>query len=112
MHSLFLLLVPEHPHELLKWCYTSALILTYKTIDLIIKINCYSPSTRTFIYSFIHSGDFYCASSRDYYSEVLPAQSRTKKKDLTSAVTGTSVNTPEAPPVWYQTGKQQAMLQI
>ena len=32
--------------------------------------------------SFIHSGDLYSASSRDYYSEALPAQPRTKKKDL------------------------------
>jgi len=32
--------------------------------------------------SFIHSGDLYSASSRDYYSEALPAQSRTKKKDF------------------------------
>ena len=29
--------------------------------------------------SFIHSGDLYSASSRDYYSEALPAQPRTKK---------------------------------
>src|SRR6218665_1316241 len=35
-----------------------------------------------FIHSFIHSGDLYSASSRDYYSEALPAQSRTKKKDF------------------------------
>ena len=34
------------------------------------------------IHSFIHSGDLYSASSRDYYSEALPAQPRTKKKDL------------------------------
>src|SRR6218665_2184556 len=34
-----------------------------------------------FIHSFIHSGDLYSASSRDYYSEALPAQSRTKNKD-------------------------------
>ena len=33
-------------------------------------------------YSFIHSGDLYSASSRDYYSEALPAQSRPKKKDF------------------------------
>jgi len=32
--------------------------------------------------SFIHSGDLYSASSRHYYSEALPAQSRPKKKDL------------------------------
>src|SRR6218665_1823123 len=31
-----------------------------------------------FIHSFIHSGDLYSTSSRDYYSEALPAQSRTK----------------------------------
>src|SRR6218665_753492 len=31
-----------------------------------------------FIHSFIHSGDLYSASSRDYYSEALPAQPRTK----------------------------------
>src|SRR6218665_4091289 len=36
----------------------------------------------TFIHSFIHSEDLYSASSRDYYSEALPAQPRTKKKDL------------------------------
>src|SRR6218665_2668446 len=36
----------------------------------------------SFIHSFIHSGDLYSAYSRDYYSEALPAQSRTKKKDL------------------------------
>src|SRR6218665_1431347 len=35
--------------------------------------------TETFIHSFIHSGDLYSASSRDYYSEALPAQPRTKK---------------------------------
>ena len=35
-----------------------------------------------FIHSFIHSEDLYSASSRDYYSEALPAQPRTKKKDL------------------------------
>ena len=35
-----------------------------------------------FMHSFIHSGDLYSASSRDYYSEALPAQSRTKKKDF------------------------------
>ena len=35
-----------------------------------------------FIHSFIHSGDLYSASSRDYCSEALPAQPRTKKKDL------------------------------
>src|SRR6218665_4018502 len=35
-----------------------------------------------FIHSFIHSGDLYSASSRDYYSEALPAQPRTKKKDF------------------------------
>jgi len=34
------------------------------------------------IHSFIHSGDLYSASSRVYYSEALPAQSRTKKKDF------------------------------
>src|SRR6218665_3064565 len=33
----------------------------------------------TFIHSFIHSEDLYSASPRDYYSEVLPAQSRRKK---------------------------------
>jgi len=32
-------------------------------------------------HSFIHSGDLYSASSRDYCSEALPAQSRPKKKD-------------------------------
>src|SRR6218665_2406718 len=35
-----------------------------------------------FIHSFIHSEDLYNAFSRDYYSEALPAQSRTKKKDF------------------------------
>ena len=30
-------------------------------------------------YSFIHSGNLYSASSRGYYSEALPAQSRPKK---------------------------------
>ena len=34
------------------------------------------------IHSFIHSGDLYSASSRDYYSEALAAQPRTKKKDF------------------------------
>src|SRR6218665_644923 len=34
------------------------------------------------IHSFIHSGDLYSASSRDCYSEALPVQPRTKKKDL------------------------------
>ena len=34
------------------------------------------------IHSFMHSGDLYSASSRDYYSEALPAQPRTKQKDL------------------------------
>ena len=34
------------------------------------------------LYSFIHSGDLYSASSRDVYSEALPAQSRTKKEGL------------------------------
>src|SRR6218665_548919 len=34
-----------------------------------------------FIHSFIHSEGLYRASSRDYYSEALPAQPRTKKKD-------------------------------
>src|SRR6218665_1010337 len=34
------------------------------------------------MHSFIHSGDLYSASSRDYYSEVLPAQPQTKKKDF------------------------------
>ena len=39
--------------------------------------------TCTFIcFKFIHSGDLYSASSRDYYSEALPAQSRTKNKDV------------------------------
>jgi len=33
-------------------------------------------------YSFIHSGDLYSASSRHYYSEAHPAQSRPKKKNL------------------------------
>jgi len=32
--------------------------------------------------SFIHSGYLYRASSRDYVSEALPAQSRTKKKEI------------------------------
>src|SRR6218665_223460 len=32
-------------------------------------------------HSFTHSGDLYSASSRDYYSEALPAQSCSKKKD-------------------------------
>src|SRR6218665_1332345 len=32
----------------------------------------------SFIHSFIHSGDLYSASSRDYYSEALPA---TDKKE-------------------------------
>src|SRR6218665_1370789 len=36
----------------------------------------------SFIHSFIHSGVLYSASSRDFYSEALPAQSRTKKKDF------------------------------
>ena len=39
-------------------------------------------SLPSFIHSFIHSGDLYSASSRHYYSEALPAQSRPKKKDL------------------------------
>jgi len=34
------------------------------------------------INSLIHSGDLYSASSRDYYSEELSAQSWTKKKDF------------------------------
>ena len=34
------------------------------------------------LYSFIHSGDLYSATSRHYYSEALRAQSRPKKKDL------------------------------
>src|SRR6218665_361234 len=34
----------------------------------------------SFIHSFIHSADLYSASSRDYYSEALPAQSRTKRR--------------------------------
>src|SRR6218665_798196 len=39
--------------------------------------------TCTFIcFKFIHSGDLYSASSRDYY----PAQSRTKKKDVVYSV--------------------------
>jgi len=32
--------------------------------------------------SFIHSGDLYSASSRNYYSEALPSKSQTKKKDF------------------------------
>src|SRR6218665_406724 len=43
---------------------------------------CESGYNYSFIHSFIHSGDLYSASSRDYYSEALPAQPRTKKKDL------------------------------
>jgi len=43
-------------------------------------------STFTFI-PFIHSGDLNSASPRDYYSEVLPVQSRTKKKDIPPLVT-------------------------
>src|SRR6218665_2312114 len=44
---------------------------------------CSSPLPLRFSFiSFIHSGDLYSASSTDYYSEALPAQSRTKKKDL------------------------------
>jgi len=39
-------------------------------------------SIHSFIHSFIHSWDLYSTSSRHYYSEVLPAQSRPKKKDL------------------------------
>src|SRR6218665_532054 len=35
-----------------------------------------------YIHSFIHSGDLYSTSSRDYYSEALPSQSWTKKKDF------------------------------
>ena len=35
-----------------------------------------------FIHSFIHSGDLSSTSSRDYYSEALPAQSWTTKKDF------------------------------
>jgi len=35
-----------------------------------------------YIHSFIHSGNLYSASSKHYYSEALPAQSRPKKKDL------------------------------
>jgi len=38
--------------------------------------------TVSFIHSFVHSGNLFSASSRDYYSEALPAQSRTKKKDF------------------------------
>src|SRR6218665_10931 len=34
------------------------------------------------IHSFILSGDLYSTSSRDYYSEALPAQSNIKKKDF------------------------------
>src|SRR6218665_2047463 len=37
--------------------------------------------SRLRFHSFIHSEDLYSASSRDYYSEALPAQPRTKKKD-------------------------------
>ena len=33
-------------------------------------------------HSFNHSGDLYSTSSRHYYSEALPAQSRPKRKDL------------------------------
>jgi len=28
------------------------------------------------LYSFVHSGDLHTASSRDYYPEALPSQSR------------------------------------
>jgi len=45
---------------------------------------CLSVYTFTF-YSVIHSGDLYSASSRDYYSEALPAQSRAYKKDFYSS---------------------------
>jgi len=34
----------------------------------------------TIIHSFIHSGDLYSASSRHYYSEALPAQSRQRRR--------------------------------
>jgi len=37
-----------------------------------------------FFNSFNHSGDSYSTSSRDNYSEALPTQSWTKKKDLIS----------------------------
>src|SRR6218665_399612 len=43
---------------------------------------CMICATEYNIHSFIHSGDLYSASSRDYYSEALRAQSRTKKKDF------------------------------
>src|SRR6218665_2567936 len=50
--------------------------LTYFA-DLLRSWNC----SDSIVHSFIHSGDLYSASSRDYYSEALPAQSRAKKKE-------------------------------
>src|SRR6218665_3412521 len=46
------------------------------------ELPCWPCSHLPFIHSFIHSEDLYSASSRDSYSEALPAQPRTKKKDL------------------------------
>ena len=34
------------------------------------------------LHSFIHTGDLYITSSKDYYSEALPAKSQTKTKDF------------------------------
>ena len=41
-----------------------------------------NQSIKYSLHSFIHSGDLYSASSRDYYSQALPAKSRTKKNDF------------------------------
>src|SRR6218665_440782 len=53
-------------------------------IDEIHSRSCISEILKEDAVSFIHSFilETYSASSRDYYSEALPAQPRTKKKDL------------------------------
>src|SRR6218665_377491 len=50
-------------------------LATFVIITWFLHYQCGEP-----IHSFIHSGDLYSASSRDYYSEALPAQSRTKRR--------------------------------
>src|SRR6218665_4034829 len=73
--------------EIGRWLLTSAVsspgFFSSGVMVAILKIVGTLPvEMKLFISSFIHSGDLYSASSRDYYSEALPAQPRTKKKDL------------------------------
>jgi len=64
------------------WVTSSLEPILFPTANLLWVMICLEVTGCLCWSTFIHSGDLYSASSRDYYSEALTAQSRTKKKEI------------------------------